>query len=201
MLDELRIARLTGDALETHIPDLARLRIRVFRDFPYLYDGTPEYEERYLRTYIDSPESVIVLVFHGDQVVGASTAVPAEHETAAIQEPLKKHGYDPRRVLYLGESILLPEYRGRGLGVRFFQEREDHARSLERIDWTCFCAVERPADHPRRPTEYVPLDQFWTRRGYTKHPELRTTLSWKELDEPEESPKPMTFWLKRLTRP
>lgn len=199
MTNELRIGRFAGKALERYVPDLARLRIRVFRDFPYLYDGTPEYEERYLRTYLGAPESVIVVVFHGDRVVGASTALPLEHETAEIQRPFLEHGHDPKRYFYLGESVLLPEYRGRGLGVRFFEEREDHVRRLGRFDWSCFCAVERPADHPRRPADHVPLDQFWTKRGYMKRPELRTTLSWKDLDETEESPKPMVFWLKRLT--
>jgi hypothetical protein len=59
-------------------------------------------------------------------------------------------------------------------------------------------AVERPDDHPRRPPDHVPLDAFWQRRGYTKHPELLATYRWKDLDEPRETPKPMTFWLKRL---
>ena len=31
-----------------------------------------------------------------------------------------------------------------------------------------FCAVVRPPDHPLRPAGYVPLDAFWTARGYAK---------------------------------
>ncbi|WP_371413269.1 hypothetical protein [Methylophaga sp. SB9B] len=53
-------------------------------------------------------------------------------------------------------------------------------------------------DHPRRPAGFRPLDNFWRKRGYEKHPELHTTFSWKELDEEHESPKPMTFWMKKL---
>ncbi|NBC15195.1 MAG: GNAT family N-acetyltransferase, partial [Gammaproteobacteria bacterium] len=37
---------------------------------------------------------------------------------------------------------------------------------------------------------------FWQHRGYTRHPELRTTFSWQEIGETAESPKPMVFWLK-----
>jgi len=44
----------------------------------------------------------------------------------------------------------------------------------------------------------VPLDAFWNRRGFVKHPELHTTFSWQDLDENEESLKPMVFWLKHL---
>jgi hypothetical protein len=35
MTDNLRVQRMTGPALEAYVPALARLRIEVFRDFPY----------------------------------------------------------------------------------------------------------------------------------------------------------------------
>lgn len=198
---ELRVERHSGASLERHIPELARLRITVFREFPYLYDGDYDYEANYLKTYIESTGSVIVLVFDGAQVVGASTGLPLIHETEEFKHPFVEHGYPVEKVFYFGESVLLPEYRGRGLGVRFFHEREAHARELGGFEWTAFCAVQRPVDHPRRPPDYVPLDEFWQRRGYARHPELRTDYVWQDLDETEASPKPMVFWLKRLTRP
>ena len=77
----LRLERLSGDKLNQYIPELAELRIRVFRDFPYLYDGDLTYEEKYLQTYIEAPDSVIVLAFDGDHVVGASTGIPLKYET------------------------------------------------------------------------------------------------------------------------
>ncbi len=89
-------------------------------------------------------------------------------------------------------------YRGLGIGVRFFVEREAHARRLGGMALSAFCAVERPTDHPRRPVDYQPPDGFWNRRGYARHPELQTEFSWKEIDEDSESPKRMVFWLKRL---
>ncbi|NEV63318.1 GNAT family N-acetyltransferase [Thiorhodococcus minor] len=192
------IRRLTGRAMTPFLEDLARLRIAVFREWPYLYDGDMDYEKTYLETYSRSPDSLFVLAFGGDRVIGASTGVPMVDETDDFKRPFEKQGYDPQRIFYFGESVLLPEYRGCGLGVRFFAERETFARALDRFDWTCFCAVERPANHPRRPPEYVPLDSFWRRRGYEKHPELTTTYTWKDLDEADQSPKPMTFWLKAL---
>ena len=38
-------------ALEAALGDVAALRIAVFRDWPYLYDGDADYEARYLDTY------------------------------------------------------------------------------------------------------------------------------------------------------
>lgn len=201
MHSNIRLQRFTGPAVERHIAELARLRIEVFRGFPYLYDGNMEYEAAYLRTYVQSPDSVIVVAFDKEQAVGASTALPLQHETAAVQRPFVAQGIDPRQVFYLGESVLLPPYRGHGIGVRFFEEREAHARSIGPFAWAAFCAVQRPEQHPRRPADYVPLDRFWNRRGYQRHPELHTTFRWRDLDETAESDKPMVFWLKALSQP
>ncbi|MDF1589676.1 MAG: GNAT family N-acetyltransferase [Gammaproteobacteria bacterium] len=194
----LTLKRLSGDALVRYIPELAQLRIQVFRDFPYLYDGDLAYEETYLQTYIQAPDSVIVLAFDGDKVVGASTGIPLKYETDDVKKPFIDAGYDVDKVFYCGESVLISSYRGQGAGVAFFDHREAHARDIGSFEFSCFCGVQRPEDHPARPADYVPLDNFWRKRGYEKHPELNTTFSWKELDEDDESPKPMTFWMKKL---
>ena len=47
----LDVRSLTGDDIKSVLPDLARLRMIVFRDWPYLYDGTLEYEEEYLAKF------------------------------------------------------------------------------------------------------------------------------------------------------
>jgi GNAT superfamily N-acetyltransferase len=197
-MSEVSIQRLSGGAINACLPELARLRIRVFRDYPYLYEGSADYEEKYLQTYANAPDSVMVLARDGEQVVGASSGLPLSAETPNVIEPFTAQGYDPGRIFYYGESVLLPEYRGLGVGKRFFAEREAHVRGLGRFDIVCFCAVERPADHPRRPINYRPLDDLWNRQGFVRHPELRATFSWQDLDEATESPKPMVFWLKIL---
>lgn len=196
MPKDIRIERCSGAALAQYIPELARLRIEVFCDFPYLYDGNYDYEEKYLQTYIDTPDSVIVLAFDGDKVVGASTALPMRYETDELKKPFLENNYNLDDVFYCSESVLNKAYRGLGLGVQFFEQREAHAEDLGGFKTITFCCVERPLDHPRRPTDYVPLDVFWNKRGYFKHPEIKTTYVWKDLDEREESAKPMTFWLK-----
>jgi GNAT superfamily N-acetyltransferase len=194
----LTLKRLSGEELVRYLPELAQLRIQVFRDFPYLYDGDLAYEEHYLQTYIQAPASVIVLAFDGDKVVGASTGIPLKYETDEVKQPFINAGYDIDKVFYCGESVLISAYRGQGAGVAFFEHREAHAREIGGFDYSCFCGVQRPDNHPARPADFVPLDKFWRKRGYEKHPELNTTFSWKELDEINESPKPMTFWMKNL---
>ena len=193
----LRIRSVSGADILPHIDDAARLRIAVFREYPYLYEGDMKYERRYLRTYSGARDSLFVLALDGDRVVGVSTGVPMGQETAEVLEPFQSAGIDPSGVFYFGESVLLPEYRGLGIGVRFFEERERYARGLPGITLAAFCAVDRPADHPMRPADFVPLDRFWEKRGFRKST-LRTEFSWKETGEARESAKPLTFWLKSL---
>lgn len=199
MSAQIQVRRLSGSAIHPYLPDLARLRIQVFREYPYLYEGSVAYEEKYLRVYVDVPKSVMVLIADNEHIVGASSGLPLHTETPEVIAPFVNQGYNPNRIFYYGESVLLPSYRQQGWGKRFFEERETHARALGNFDYVCFCAVERPVGHPSRPADYVPLDAFWHRRGFVKHPELRTQFTWRDVGEVKETPKPMGFWLKRLT--
>lgn len=195
-MEQLTVAAVTGPAIHALIPELARLRLSVFRDFPYLYAGTFDEEAEYLSTYSQSPRSVLIVARDGDRVVGVSTAVPLVDEFAEIQQPFRDAGYPLDQIVYFGESVLEPAYRGRGLGHRFFDLREAHALSLPGCRWTTFCAVDRDPRDPRRPFYYRPLDPFWQRRGYAQHPELRTSLTWQEVDQPAPTVHSLTFWLR-----
>lgn len=194
----LDIKTVKGTEIEPYIPDIARLRITIFRDFPYLYDGSTEYEQEYLNTYLRSPRSLAVLVMDGQNVVGVSTGIPLADETAEFQKPFTDRGFDPADIFYCGESVLAQEYRGRGIYTTFFREREQHARSFQQFKSICFCAVTRPDDHPLRPENYRPLDSVWQSFGYQKEPGLTTLYSWKDVDQKLENEKKMVFWIKDL---
>ncbi|MCB1209249.1 MAG: GNAT family N-acetyltransferase [Verrucomicrobiales bacterium] len=192
----IRLQNFIGSEMEPHLEALGGLRIRVFREYPYLYDGSLEYEREYLQTYLNSVDSCVVLAFDEDQVVGATTCIPLSHEGSEFQEPFIRVGIPVGEVCYFGESILLPRYRGQGLGKVFFQLREAHARSLPGIRTTAFCAVDRLANDPRRPLDYRPLDGFWTSQGYQRRPDLQAHFVWKETTEEVPTSKTLTFWIK-----
>lgn len=179
------------------IASIGRLRLQVFREYPYLYEGTPEEERHYLGTYAQAPSSLIVLVMDKDVPVGATTCVRMSEGDPLFRACFESDGLDTNSVCYLGESVLLPAYRGSGIGKAFFQYRENHARELG-CTVAAFCAVDRPPDHPLRPAAYRPLDSFWQAQGYEKRPELQATFIWKEIHEDAESPKTLTFWTKAL---
>jgi len=188
---------LTGAAVEPMLPDIARLRIKLFRDFPYLYDGSLGYEREYLSALATAPGAVIVAVRDAGRIVGASTGLPLAAEHAAFRDPVARAGTDVGSVFYCAESVLEPDYRGRGFGHAFFDAREAHARALA-FRCSTFCAVVRPADHPARPPDYRQLDSFWLKRGYAPVPGLVASYSWRDLGAEEETTKELQFWMKAL---
>lgn len=198
-MSELQIETVSGADLEPYLPDLANLRIEVFREYPYLYQGTHAYEARYLRSYSASSRSVIVLALDGENVVGAATAMPLLEHGEDVVEPLAAAGFDPERVYYFGESVLRASYRGRGIGHRFFDAREAAAHR-HGFAVAAFCAVLRSSDHPLRPRDYLPHDAFWTKRGYRPRPDIVASFAWQDIDQPEETSKAMQFWVRELSR-
>jgi GNAT superfamily N-acetyltransferase len=189
-----RIECYHGAAVTPHLPAVAALRIAVFRDWPYCYEGSADYETRYLATYARSPRSLFVLAFAGDDVIGASTAVPLADEVAAFQRPFLERGIEPAHVFYFGESVLLPAWRGLGLGHAFFDAREARARELG-FPLTAFCAVERDADDPRRPSGHRDNDTFWRKRGYRRQDDMFCELEWQETGAGAPQMHRLRFWL------
>lgn len=193
----MKVAALTGDALAQALPDVARLRIEVFRDWPYLYDGDLTYEESYLQSYRTTADAIVVGAYDGDWLVGASTGTPLTAHADDFAAAFSGTGLDLSTIFYCAESVLLPAYRGHGIGHAFFDAREAHARALGFAKCS-FCAVIRPQDHPARPAKYRPLDAFWRARGYVPLEGVVAHFAWKDLGQGAETRKPLQFWLRDL---
>ncbi len=187
----------TGEGIAALIGDVARLRIAVFREWPYLYDGDPAYEERYLAGYCACDSAVVVTASDGGRVVGAATGLRMDHADPGLAAAFALTELPPADTFYLAESVLLPEYRGRGAGHAFFALRERHAVQLG-LRWAVFCAVIRPDDHPLRPAEARSLAPFWEGRGYRPLLGVVAQLRWRDLGEAAETVKPMQFWIRDL---
>lgn len=197
MHEPISLESLSGAALLPHLDAVAKLRIAVFRDWPYLYEGDVGYEREYLAAYAQSADSVVVLARDGDQVIGASTGIPLAQDSAEFQAPFLARGIDAGKVFYCGESVLLPAWRRRGIGHAFFDAREAHARALGGFDWIAFAAVDRDDSDPRRPPGHRGNEAFWTRRGYVRQPGMTMQLHWNEVGIGEVA-HPLTFWLRPL---
>ena len=195
----LRVRTLTPEnGLHDHIGDLADLRVRVFRDWPYLYDGGPEQERDYLAHFTQADGAVCIAVFEGERMVGASTGMPMAGEHDPIKAPFIDAGIPLDDIYYCAESVLLPDWRGQGIYRQFFDGREAHARSLGGFRTMAFCGVIRPDEHPLKPKDAEPLDDVWRHFGYHPEPSLVCTFNWKDVGQTKRTPKPLMFWLKTL---
>ncbi|MFN8846478.1 MAG: GNAT family N-acetyltransferase [Bdellovibrionales bacterium] len=193
-LKNLNLQILSGPQAQDHFDPLAALRIEIFQDYPYLYQGSLDYEKKYLTRYLKEPHAIFVLVWDQKNLVGAATGMPLINEEDFVQKPFLKQNFNLSEYFYFGESLLKAAYRGRGLGHVFFDEREKWAHNLG-YKKTCFCAVQRPSDHPMRPKNYRPQDEFWIKRGYAPSKGLVGQFSWQDLDQKLETDKPMQFWM------
>ncbi|MBT1075310.1 GNAT family N-acetyltransferase [Geobacter grbiciae] len=190
----------TGPAVIPHLSEIARLRITIFGEYPYLYKGSREIETKYLRAYADTPDACVFVARDGDAIIGAGTGVPLRGEPATFTAPFADSPFSLDTIYYLGEVLFLPGYRGQGLGSRLLKEFEEHIHSLGRYRHLACATIERPEDHPPRPDDYHPIDGYLTRAGFTRYPELRVTLPWPDL-EGEVTDNTMVFWMKELFVP
>ncbi len=191
---------LHGSEILPVLDELARLRIHVFREWPYLYDGDWDNERDYLRAFSAAPSSVLVLARDASagsarsQVVGVSTAMALADESDAIRKPFADAGYDVSQWFYLAESVLMQKYRGQGLGHAFFDEREAAGKRAGFQNFT-FCAVQRAESDPRRPEATRSLTPFWRQRGYAPL-EVTCSLRWKEVGNAAPTSQTLRFWAK-----
>jgi GNAT superfamily N-acetyltransferase len=197
-MSEPRTEVLHGAELRSWLPALARLRMEVFREYPYLYDGDADYERSYLETYARSSRSLLVAVLIEDDLVGASTAVPLADETEALQAPYRRAGYNPDQLFYFGESVVRGAYRGRGWGSRFFYERLRHAQGFGTYSTATFCSVVRAPEDPRRPAGYRGPEELWRRQGFSPVDGLRVEMSWREIGTRGETAHALQAWIRSI---
>jgi len=195
----MKIIPYKGEEIVQLIPEIARLRIEVFVEYPFLYEGDLEYEMRYLNKFTKIKDAIAVAAFDGDKLVGISTGYPFVEEDKNLQKVFVNAKRNPEDYFCYGESVLQKPYRGLGVGNAFYTEREKHVKELGSFSSICFFTSKRPSDDSRRPFDYLPLDGLWKKWGFQKHDELVGEVSYKEIGETEESPKEMVFWIKSLS--
>lgn len=196
-LNNVTFKAYRGAEITKIIEPLGDLRINVFREYPYLYDGNVIDEQKYLNRYINIKDSLILMAFEDNQIIGATTATPLVEELADFRTPYQDAGIDIAKTFYFGEAMLYPAYRGMGIYKTFMRERMQAATQYGATICT-FLAVKRPDDHPLKPNHYQDLKPIWHHYGFVEHPEIQPSYQWKDIDQSQETKKPFTAWLKIL---
>lgn len=203
-MSHLSITSIRGSAIEPYLTQLGSLRITVFREYPYLYDGTMDYEKEYLAPLVRSPDSLAVVVKDDTSVVGFSSATPLSATHQELQNPFSGHDIDPTRVLYLAEFVLLPSFRGKGLGRMLMEKNIAHAEEANRFDTIALCAVDRTNYAVPPPPAYRSPDNLWRAAGFTRAgengtPSITASFAWRVVGDSHETAHPMVFWLRAVS--
>lgn len=194
----LKITTLRGKEIIPYIHKIAELRITIFHAYPYLYEGDMTYEEQYLLMYSQTEDAMLIIFEDNHAVVGAITGLPLAESMEEIKELFSEKNIPSERVFYLGEIVLLPEYRNRNIGYMMYQHFEQAVKEVGRYEKIALCEVVRSENDSRRPLDYKSLSSFWKRQEYVKHSDLIAYFSWKEIGAVEETKHPMVFWIKEL---
>lgn len=194
---DVTTAMVQGDDVKSVIPAVAELRLTIFREYPYLYDGTLSDELEYLKRYATVKGGMVVCAMYEGRVVGAVTGIPLDAEDEAFLTPLRTAGEDVAGCYYVGEALLFPPWRDSGLGSRLLDTLVCEVES-----WGCYnrlvCAtICRDPSDPRKPEAFIPIDGFCQRHGFILHPDLVASVSWRE-EGGGVCPHDLVFWMRSL---
>lgn len=175
--------------IRQHLAELAQLRITIFREYPYLYDGTMSYEQHYLERYARCSEAQVWVLQDQGRVVGAVTGLPLWAEDAEFQAPFMDEPANIRQWFYIGEVLLLPPWRGLGYGSRLLNQMLQNI-NVERYPKQCLYTVQAP--ERLKPVHYRAFrpEAF----GFVQHPSRKAYVSWQCIDETEPSVKTLDVW-------
>ncbi len=186
LMTEIHIRPFTGDKIKIYLHSLAKLMTEVFKEYPYMREANLAQQTEYIKKAASTKESIAVLIFDNTTLVGASLGLPLASESKEIQQPFTEQGLSVNGVFFFSASLLLKPYRRRGIGHHFFDVRETHVQHHKKFTHISFCVPELPENDPLRPEDYLPLEDFWRKRGYVHSPEMQCEAHGKQ----------MTFWLK-----
>ncbi|QVL55435.1 MAG: GNAT family N-acetyltransferase [Simkaniaceae bacterium] len=198
MNKKIELFQLIGNKILPYIAEIAKLRIQIFHEWPYLYEGCLEYEKKHLQTYTKTQESLVIIAKHGNRIIGAVTGVPAKDSMQEVQKALENASFPLETTYYLGEILLLDEYRGSGIGSQLYRFFEDSVRKKNRYHTVVLCEINRSDTDKRKPLSYEGLDVFWHHFQYKRSAKIKTSFSYQEIGSDKETPHPMVFWEKHL---
>jgi ribosomal protein S18 acetylase RimI-like enzyme len=199
----INIQAYQDTALAAEIGILSKFRLRYFREYPYLYVGTEDYEREYLARYIANPTARLLIARDAEKIVGVAIGTMLSTETdfvvPQIEKQLQQHHIQPQHCFYFGEMIFDPEHRSRGIGKQML-ELLKNAGKEQGAERFCFLAINRQSTDVRRPVDYTDPDIIFEKLGFEKTDGL-LTMEWPTIQPDgrvEEATNRLDFWVDRI---
>jgi len=178
-MSDLEFKTYQGKEIEAFIDKIGQIRLDAFKEFPYLYKGDLDYERAYLSEYTKHEKSLLILVYSFNEIVGFITGAAIDSKLSITEDAFKlfkSKGLSPSSFYYIGEIIVLKEYRSFDLSSKLLKEVEDFALA-QGYSSTCFLTVVREDDHPLKPKDYKDTAKLWEFHKY-KRMNLYTKYKW-----------------------
>jgi len=195
--ENLYMKVLSGPDAREYFEDIAQIRISLFSEYPYLYEGTIEHEKEYLETYFKSSCALILLVFDGQKIVGFSNSIALSEESEEMKTPFIEHKLNLSEYLYIGEVMIYKPYRNKKI-LRKFLEFHENTALTQGYSHMIFMTVERPDNHPARPDNHRLLDPVWKHFGYQQIPGLQIHFMWPQVDTNQDTENTLAIWQKNI---
>lgn len=180
---------------------VSELRIKFFRDYPYLYEGNLKEEMNYLNWFSKLQDTQIVVAYQGDKPIGFLTGtafIDFNEHFSGSTAIFKNAGLNPTDFYYFSEIIILPEHRGKNISKKLFKVLENYATQK---GYKAACLVnESYSFHPLKPSNYKSLDSYFQHLGYHSTP-LIIHYTWPTLQKDGSSSNQehsLRYWIKLM---
>lgn len=196
----IRMQVLQGEMINSHVKDITGLSLIIYREYPYLYEGTEEEYLPLIQHYAQSDNGIACLLFDNEKPIGVAIGMPMNAMRESYKKPIlnSSEKIDIDSIFYLGEFLLLKGYRGKGLGKQMYIEFERLVKAKENFKTICFCKIFESDNHHLMPTNYKSLNDFWTKLGFKQQENLSFSVFWRNVFEVEDSPHKLVYWMKSL---
>lgn len=197
--DPIRFELLQGAEIAKYTDDFIKICHQIYREYPYLYSGDDAGYDEYVRSYAGIDNSIACFALDGDKVIGICSGMPLQESRPSYQKAFVSLGIDVTPIFYLGEIILLKEYRNQKIGSQLYSQVEQVVINDGRYEKIALCKVEVSQEDFKRPDDYK-FSEFplCYKLGFSKHPEICYDGYWTNVGESIESPHHMVFWIKDI---
>lgn len=190
------------DAAE-YIDYVSQLRIDIFKEYPYLYEGELEYEKQYMHGYTTDKKSMIAVAKVNGELAGVSTGIPLISDSEIVADAknvFAKQNVEVGDYYYYGEVIVLPKFRGHGITTKLYSEQNQLIQEWG-FKHVCILTVVREENHSLKPKDYKSPDGMWKHLGFFRN-DLTIDYHWPTI-HPDKSVKDVNntleFWTKNLS--
>lgn len=194
---KLHVEAYKGQEIAPYSKDIVQLSNTLFKGYPYFYNGNDGEYTEHLQSYAQSKNGIISIAFDGDKIVGVATGIPLSEAWDKYQKPFQQRGDDVKKIYYLGELLVLPEYTGKGLGQQMAKEVEKFAKEKGFQTITAQVIDEKSLKEPA-PTGHYSMTNVLQKLGYQERPEINMESMWTNVNADKETSHKMVYWTKSL---